>query len=134
MASTSAKLTAEAALFVETLSGRAGYKSGHAAICLLAAFASAQAAPPAPGGAARSALMCTVLNVSVDDARSQLKRATQADSLEDGQDYARQAESALDDAAIAANPSGTEFADSINWAIRSYDDALVLLRSCKPRR
>jgi hypothetical protein len=99
-----------------------------------------------------------MLEMAVDDARTQLQRAARASDLEEGQDYARKAHNALDDAEMAATDCGCdvaavdfgdasskakrardaddaeEFVDELNGAIRGYNSAISQLPSCRPRK
>ena len=48
------------------------------------------------------ASMCDMLSYHLDEVETNLRRASQADNLDDGNTYARRASNALDDAALAA--------------------------------
>lgn len=104
------------------------------------------------------AVTCNMLSYNVDEARSKLRRAASGSNLEDAQDQARRANSALEDAAMSAMDcgchiaysefddaatrarrardasDGDEFADNLRRAIRSYNSALQALRTCSTSR
>lgn len=97
---------------------------------------------------------CPMLSYAIDDARTKLKRARQADSLDEAKDYARRAKSALSDASMAVmncdclmaqmefdsaetkarrasnSDNGQEFVDNLNRAIKDFNNALDALRMC----
>lgn len=105
-----------------------------------------------------NASLCSMLSYSVDDARTKLKRAARETNLEDAQNYARRAKSALDDASMAAMDcqctmaqmefdsaasharrarnadSPSEFEHHLNRAIRSYNFAIEALHICPRAR
>lgn len=100
---------------------------------------------------------CSMLASNLEDARSRLQRAANASDLDDGQDAARRAKSSLEDASgsaadceclMAANEldsaatrarrardaSGAdEFVEELNRAIRLYNVAIHMLRTCMRR-
>ena len=100
------------------------------------------------------ATSCNMLSYSVDEARTELKRAANETDFESAKDYARRARSALDDAAMAAMDCKCDMAfmefdtaasrarrardadtvdelvDSLNRSIRSFNSALDALRFC----
>lgn len=99
-----------------------------------------------------------MLQYSIDDAPTELKRAAIETDLESAKDYARRAKSALDDSAMAAMDCGcdtaysefdiaasrarraraaddaNEFADSLNRSIRSFNSASEALLTCSQNR
>ena len=99
-----------------------------------------------------------MLSYSVDDAHAKLKRAANETDFEAAKDYARRANSALDDAAMAAMDcrcdmayseldaaasrarrarnadTVEEFVESLNRSIRSFNSALDALRACTNAR
>jgi hypothetical protein len=104
------------------------------------------------------AFTCNMLSFSLDDARTQLRRAINESDFEYAKDYARKARSALDDASMSAMDCGClnlqmelddaatkarrardaydadEFVSNINRAIRGFNSSIELLKSCRPRK
>lgn len=97
---------------------------------------------------------CQMLPTFVDDAETQLRRALRATDLEEGQNYARRAKSALDDVALAAmdcqctlaysefDTAGSkarraqyaeepdDFAYQLRAAVRAYNAGIDALQLC----
>jgi hypothetical protein len=108
--------------------------------------------------ASSNAISCRMLWYSVDDARLQLRRATEESDLEQAKDQARRVKRALDDSAMGAMDCGCtsaftafdeaatnsrrardadnseEYVDYLNRSIRRFNAALEELRACAPRR
>lgn len=104
------------------------------------------------------AISCDMLTYDIDDVKTRLRRAANETNLEDAKDYARKARSAFDDAAMGALDCGCinlqielddgstasrrardasdyrEFTYNLNKAIRSYNNSIELVKSCRPRR
>jgi hypothetical protein len=104
--------------------------------------------------AAVHAYDCQMLPSYMDDAETNLRRATRATDLDEAQRYARRAESALEDASMAAMncecvlaysslddaatrarraknaDEADEFIEQLRRAIRSYNDAIDALQMC----
>ena len=104
------------------------------------------------------ALSCSMLSYNVDDARTKLRRAANESDFENAKVYARRAKSALDDTAMSAMncqcqmaysefdtaasrarrasnaDSPDEFVESLNRAIRAFNDAIRELQSCAAQR
>ncbi len=97
---------------------------------------------------------CQMLSSYVDDAETNLRRASRATDLDEARRHARRAESALDDASMAAMncecvlaysnfddaatrarraknaDEADEFMEQLRRAIRSYNDAIDALQMC----
>lgn len=104
------------------------------------------------------AITCDMLPINLDDARTNLRRATNEADFEAAKDYARRAKRALDDAAMSAMDcrcemaymefdtaasrarragyasSVEEFVDSLNRAIRAFNSGIDALRICASER
>jgi hypothetical protein len=100
---------------------------------------------------------CPGLASNIDDARTELRRATNEGDLDDAKGYARRARSELEDAETAARDCGCAsaandfddaatsarragdaddsggFSDSLSRAIRDFNSALASLRACAAR-
>jgi hypothetical protein len=99
-----------------------------------------------------------MLSYNIDDSRTQLRRAINESDFESAKNYARRARSALDDASMSAMDCGcmdlqfelddassrarrardafdyNDFASSINRAVRGFNSAIELSKTCRPRR
>jgi hypothetical protein len=111
----------------------------------------------AAGQAQAQSQSCPGLAANIDDARTELRRATNEDDLADAKGYARRARSDLEDAETAARECGCSsaandfddaatsarraadandsdgFSDSLGRAIRDFNSALSSLRTCAAR-
>lgn len=94
----------------------------------------------------------------MEDSRTQLRRAINESDFESAKNYARRARSALDDASMSAMDCGClnlqyelddastrarrardaydyeDFANNINRAVRSFNSAIELIKTCRPNK